>query len=153
MMNTIISADVAGPENDADRFQSTRARAHPHCVVCSPVNPLGLGQEFVLQSDWSVEGNFSANKSFEGYPGLLHGGVTAALLDGAMTNCLFARGIHAVTAELKVRYRGRVTVGDAIVVRASLQETHGRLLLLRAELRQGNTMKAVAFGKFVEIDD
>lgn len=152
-MNTMISADTARPENDADRFQSTRAREHPHCVVCSPANPLGLGQEFVLLSDWSVEGTFAPNKSFEGYPGLLHGGVTAALLDGAMTNCLFARGVHAVTAELKVRYRGRVTVSDRIVVRASLKETHGRLLLLRAELLQGNGVKAVAFGKFVEIDD
>lgn len=153
MMHAMISTNMARPENDADRFHSTRTRAHPHCVVCSPANPLGLGQKFVLQSDWSVEGTFAANKSLEGYPGLLHGGVTASLLDGAMTNCLFARGIHAVTAELKVRYRGRVTVAGKIVVRASLQETHGRLLLLRAELWQDNTLKAVAFGKFVEIDD
>jgi len=153
MMNTMISTNMARPENDADRFQSTRARAHPHCVVCSPANPLGLGQKFVLQSDWSVEGTFLANKSLEGYPGLLHGGVTAALLDGAMTNCLFARGIHAVTAELKIRYRGRVTVKDKIVARASLQETHGRLLLLRSELWQGNAVKAIAFGKFVETDE
>ena len=59
-----------------------------------------MAQEFVLQPDGSVRGVFFASAPLEGYTGLLHGGIAAAFLDGAMTNCLFAHGIEALTAEL-----------------------------------------------------
>jgi acyl-coenzyme A thioesterase PaaI-like protein len=36
---------------------------------------------------------------------MLHGGVISSILDGTMTNCLFAHGTVAVTAELRVRFR------------------------------------------------
>lgn len=111
---------------------------------------MGLGQEFSLRADGGVEGTFAARDVFEGYSGLLHGGVTAALLDGAMTNCLFARGVEALTAELTVRYRGPIALLGEIAVRAWLTASRGRLRLLRAELLQGDRLKATAVGKFVE---
>jgi acyl-coenzyme A thioesterase PaaI-like protein len=103
----------------------------------------------VLQPDGSVQGVFAARAPFEGYSGLLHGGIAAAFLDGAMTNCLFAHGIEALTAELAVRYREPVAVPGEIVTHATLTESHGRLHLLRAELRQEGRVKATAVGKFV----
>ena len=138
------------PVTDANRLKATRVRVHPRCVVCSSTNPMGLGQEFALQPDGSVESTFAGSEMFEGYSGLLHGGVTAALLDGAMTNCLFAHGIEALTAELTVRYREPVAVRGKITTSARLVESHGRLHLLRAELRQDGRVKATALGKFVE---
>ena len=131
------------------RLRSTRRRAHPHCAVCSCASPTGLGQEFVLQPDGSVEGVFAASAPLEGYSGLLHGGIAAAFLDGAMTNCLFAHGVQALTAELTVRYREPVAVPGKITTHATLTESHGRLYLLRAELRQGGRLKATAVGKFI----
>jgi acyl-coenzyme A thioesterase PaaI-like protein len=104
----------------------------------------------VLQPDGSVKGVFVASVPFEGYSGLLHGGIAAAFLDGAMTNCLFAHGIEALTAELRVRYREPVAVPGEIVTRATLTESHGRLFLLRAELHQQGRLKATAIGKFVK---
>jgi acyl-coenzyme A thioesterase PaaI-like protein len=135
---------------DTERWEAIRERVHPRCVVCSPANPLGLGQAFALQSDGSVESTFAGGEVWESYPGLLHGGVTAALLDGAMTNCLFAHGVEAVTAELRVRYRHPVAACGEMTTRASLVESHGRLHLLRAELRQAGQVKATALGKFLE---
>ena len=135
---------------DHDRLRHARDRVHPHCVVCNPANPAGLGTEFTLQPDGSVTAEFLGGAVFEGYPGLLHGGVTAALLDGAMTNCLFAHGIEALTAELTVRYRHPVDVRGSIAVRARLTESRGDLHLLRAELRQEGQVKATALGKFIE---
>jgi acyl-coenzyme A thioesterase PaaI-like protein len=131
-------------------LQRARDQVHPHCVVCNPANSAGLRTEFTVQADNSVVGEFPGSAVFEGYPGLLHGGVSAALLDGAMTNCLFAHGIEAFTAELTVRYREPVDTRGNITVRASLAESHGRLHLLRAELRQGGRIKATARGKFIE---
>jgi len=135
---------------DSERLNATRARLHPRCVVCSSANPMGLAQEFAVQADGSVEGTFEGSEVFEGYSGLLHGGVTAALLDGAMTNCLFAHGVQALTAQLTVRYSEPVAVPGRIMTSAHLAESHGRLHLLRAELRQDGRVKASALGKFIE---
>lgn len=135
---------------DDGRLKATRVRAHPRCIVCSAANPMGLVQEFALQPDGSVASTFAGGTVFEGYSGLLHGGVTAALLDGAMTNCLFAHGIEALTAELNVRYRQPVSATARIFVRGWLMESHGRLHLLGAELRQDDQVKVTALGKFME---
>ena len=131
------------------RLRSTRRRAHPNCAVCGCGSPSGLAQEVVLQPDGRVKGVFAASARLEGYRGLLHGGIAAAFLDGAMTNCLFAHGIEALTAELAVRYRETIAVPGEIVTHATLTESHGRLYLLRAELRQDGRIKATAVGKFV----
>jgi acyl-coenzyme A thioesterase PaaI-like protein len=139
-----------GQPLDPRSLERTRDRIHPRCVVCNPANASGLRIEFNLLSDDSVMGEFLAGPMYEGYPGLLHGGVTAALLDGAMTNCLFAHGVKALTAELKVRYSEPVDVQAKTIVCARLIKSHGRLHGLRAELRQEGRLKATALGKFIE---
>ena len=131
-------------------LEAVRAEAHPFCLVCSRSNPLGLGLEFESQRDGSVRTQFTSHAALEGYAGLLHGGVIAAVLDGAMTNCLFARGLQAVTGELTVRYRHPVAIGKTVVVRAWLQESLPPLHLLQAELHQDGCVKASATAKFME---
>jgi uncharacterized protein (TIGR00369 family) len=147
MFNEAVTPCAA---RDSESLKAIRNRIHPRCVICSPANPMGLAQNFVLQPDGSVESTFVGSQMYEGYPGLLHGGVIAALLDGAMTNCLFAQGVQALTGELTIRYREPVSAGDLMTVCAHLTESRGALHLLRAELRQDGRAKATALGKFVE---
>jgi acyl-coenzyme A thioesterase PaaI-like protein len=135
---------------NAQRGNALRANVHPHCVVCGSGHPRGLGLECTPRPDGSVEGEFSGGALFEGYVGRLHGGVIAALLDGAMTHCLFAHGRKAFTAELVVRYRQPVAAADALAVRAWLTDSRARLHLLKAELRQNGQVKVTAVGKFIE---
>ncbi len=80
----------------------------------------------------------------------MHGGMIASLLDGAMTNCLFAHGYVAMTGELKVRYREPVIIGEEMLIRARIASSASRLYLLEAELKQGGCVKAAASAKFVE---
>ena len=134
----------------ADTLERLRQQTHPLCVVCSPANPLGLKVEYTLNPDGSVEGSFTGGPAFQGYDGMLHGGVIAALLDGAMTNCIFAHGCVAVTAELKVRYRKAVAAGEKVTIRAWVVQSSARLHQLRAELMQTNSVKAAATAKFME---
>ena len=79
---------------------ATTDRATPHaaCWVCGPDHPDGLGVAYRPDGDGGVTGEFACSPRFQGYPGLLHGGVTGALLDGAMTNGLLSQGCPAVTA-------------------------------------------------------
>jgi acyl-coenzyme A thioesterase PaaI-like protein len=66
-------------------------------------NGRGLRLKCRLSADGSVQATFDCNGTYEGYANILHGGVASALLDGAMTNCLFAHGHPGVTAEITVR--------------------------------------------------
>ena len=78
------------------------------------------------------------------------GGVIASMLDGAMTNCLFAQGIVAVTGELTVRYWKPVLIGCELQLRAWIEGQHRPLYLMRAELAQQGCVNATASAKFME---
>ena len=132
------------------RFQSIRAEAHPFCLVCGQSNPLGLGVKFTCEEDGTVSATFLGHPALEGFQGFLHGGVVASLLEGAMTNCLFARGCVAVTMDLNVRYLKPVVIGEEMVIRARVTSATPGLYLLEAELRQAGCLKAAATAKFME---
>jgi len=123
---------------------------HAGCVVCSPENKRGLRLEFVLCEDGSVCADFRYPKTLQGYEGFLHGGVISSLLDGAMTNCLFAHGRIAFTAELNVRFLRPVVIGKVGTVQAWIDRPHSILNVLKAEVIQGGQVMATAVGKFME---
>ena len=128
----------------------TRARAHDNCVVCDPANERGLGLEFTISEDGGVEAAFACDKSFEGYPDYVHGGVVSSLLDGAMTNCIFSRGLVAFTAELNIRFLHPVATNKPATVRAWIEKYYRPLHVVRAEVSQDREVKATAVGKFME---
>ncbi len=118
--------------------------------MCGQSNPFGLGLKFTCGKDGSVTATFLGHPALEGFQGLLHGGMVASLLDGAMTNCLFAHGRVAMTGELNVRYRKPVVIGEEMLIHAWITRSSPPLHLLAAELKQGNCVKAAAKAKFVE---
>lgn len=128
------------------------AREHTDCVVCNSSNRQGLRLEFQLCEDGSVCADFSCPSTFQGYNNFLHGGVTSSLLDGAMTNCLFAHGITAFTAELNVRFELPVDIGEICSVRAWIVRHHPLLNVLQAEIVQDGQVKATAVGKFMKLN-
>lgn len=135
------------PQANLNRVQT---EAHPFCIVCSQSNPLGLGLKFTTHDDGSVSATFLGHPALEGFQGLLHGGVIASLLDGAMTNCLFAKGCVAMTAEFNVRYHEPVVIGEEMFIHARVTQSGSQLHLLQAELKQSGCVKAFATAKFME---
>ena len=129
---------------------NSQTEAHPFCFVCSGSNPMGLALRYEPQPDGSVSAKYLGHSALEGYSGLLHGGLIAAMLDGAMTNCLFARGIRGLTAELKVRYHESVAASEEVLLQAWLDDDAHGLYQLRAKLTQGGAVKASATGKFMK---
>jgi len=126
-----------------------RQRHHPDCVVCSPDCPHGLQLRLALDGQGIAVGSFDCDARYEGYPGLLHGGVTSALLDGAMTNCLFLHGRAAMTAELIVRFRHPVLLDQPAQVRAWIVEDDPPVFRLQAQLVQDGVVKAAARAAFM----
>jgi uncharacterized protein (TIGR00369 family) len=96
-----------------------------------------------------VRARFECAPVFQGYPQQLHGGIICALLDGAMTNCLFANGQAAVTAELTVRFLQPVRIGRSASVSARSVSGGTRLVQLEAEMLQDGVAVARATAKFM----
>ncbi len=133
-----------------DLLEATREKAHPACAACGSANPLAMGLRFRVREDGGVEASFACDELYQGYPGVLHGGITSMLLDSAMTNCLFAHGAVAVTARLIVRYSRPVATDHTAAIRAWLRNCSPPLFVLEAELAQGGLVMAHASGKFID---
>jgi acyl-coenzyme A thioesterase PaaI-like protein len=132
------------------QLRELRSYEHPHCIVCGSGNRSGLRLDFRPSADGCIEARFSCNHVFQGYTGLLHGGLISSVLDGAMTNYLFARGKVAFTAELTVRFIHPVATDRMALVRAwSMSSSHG-LHILGAEVIQDGQTAARATGKLIE---
>ena len=128
-----------------------RARHHETCAVCGAHNENGLRLEFEVCEDGAVEATMVCGEEREGYTGLVHGGIIASLLDGAMTNCLFSHGIVAVTGDFRLKIACAVSSGTPIAVRARLEEDLSPVYVLSGELRQKGQVVARATGKFMDI--
>jgi uncharacterized protein (TIGR00369 family) len=126
-----------------------RRQHHPACVVCG--HHAGLGADYRLAADGSIEATFDCSAALQGYPDRVHGGIITSLIDGAMTNCLFAYGVAAVTAELKVRFRQPTQLDRAATVRARLASRFPPLYRLTAEVVQDGSAVVTAEGAFVDL--
>jgi len=132
-----------------ERLEAVHHGTHAACVVCGPENRGGLHVPYRALPDGSVAAEFACPGALQGYPHMLHGGIIAALLDGAMTNCLFAHGITAVTAELRIRYHAPVPTGRPAAVRAWIERSAHGCHVLAAELRRDGLVAVRGEARFL----
>lgn len=126
---------------------------HRDCLLCGTNNPLSLGLRFQQVEQGWVETAFTPSQWQQGYCGILHGGVVAALLDSAMTHCLFRQGVEAVTADLRVRYHqpSPCTGTERYTLGARLIGHKRKLFRLEAWLTLGAIRTASAEAQFMRI--
>lgn len=135
---------------DKDTLLNIQNRLHDTCLLCGSKNPVGLRLDFEVMPDSSLKAEFMSKFMYEGYKGFLHGGVIASLIDSAMTNCLFAHGIAAFTAELDIKYRLPVRCGRKITVTARIAKSYAPLHMLEAQVFQNGHAAVTAAAKFME---
>ncbi len=134
-------------------MEDLRTRFHSACIICGRQHPQGMKLPFRILKDGSVMTRFFCDHFLQGYAGLLHGGVIAAMLDGAMTNCLFAHGKTAVTASLTVRFLHPVAANQTAAIKARIKKSNPPLHLMESELLQGKRVVARATAKFMECQE
>jgi acyl-coenzyme A thioesterase PaaI-like protein len=129
------------------RRRATHRRWHRDCFACG--EGAGLNLRFRVTPDGGVAAEWDCPAHYQSYEGILHGGLTATLLDCAMVHALFAHGIVAHTAELNLRYRHPVSTGIPVIVSAHLRARCGVLCVLAAEVRQRGNVCTTAQAKFM----
>lgn len=121
------------------------------CIVCGRDNPVGLHIQF-RRTPTGVEATVRPQAHFQGFSGVLHGGVVCGLLDDAMWWAIYAqREVITMTADISVRYKKPVPVGTDLRVEASVDAArNSRLFLASGRLRDAaGEVLAEAHGKFL----
>ena len=129
-----------------------RCRSHCNCIVCGSDNPISLKLKFELRPDGSVCARFRGNSLFQGYKGILHGGIISTLLDATMTHCLFYHGVQAVTGNLQVHFLQPVPSDIPLIITAKISSYHSVLYYMESELIGNKRLLSRGQAKFMQTE-
>ncbi|MBN1433907.1 PaaI family thioesterase [Candidatus Fermentibacterales bacterium] len=118
------------------------------CFACGPRNPAGLHLDIRAQGG-TCEISWTPGREYQGYSGVLHGGIASTVMDEAMAYSCISLAGPCATAEISVRYRVPVLTGVPLVVRATASRIRGRVLGAEAELTQEGQVRCTASARFI----
>ena len=130
--------------------EEERGRAARYCFACGSLNPHGLGMQFRIEEGAAVS-DFAPAPHHQGYPGLVHGGVVATILDEAMGWAAYGRGDWSMTGRLGMRFRRPVPLGRTLRVEARVTKVRKRFLEVRARLSMDGELLVEADGVFLRV--
>lgn len=108
-----------------------------NCFVCGLSNAVGLRMKFFVVDENTVESRYIVNEQYQGWPGITHGGIVAAMLDEVMAR-LFVfdenQNRFLVTAKLEVKYRKPVPINEEIIVVGKKLENNGKIAKATAKI-------------------
>lgn len=84
---------------------------------------------FYITAPGEVEARFSVPDKYQGYPGIVHGGIIASMLDETIGR-VFMEGDpprFMVTGELKIRYKKPVPVNTPLILKGHKVKDNGRV--------------------------
>lgn len=111
------------------------SRNTQNCYVCGLLNPAGLHIPFVRDGEQGARGEYTAVAEHCGWPGILHGGISFALMDEALAYAIYFQGMFGVTAKAETRFREPIPQGSHVVIRAWVVEQRRKLVTAKAEIR------------------
>jgi len=109
------------------------------CFVCGQQNPVGLRLDFYEDSKtgW-VRAEFSLPAEYQGYPGVVHGGIVAAILDETASRVVMVGGDEdnfMATLRLSVRYRRPTPTETPLLAVGCLERMGGLGARVSGEIR------------------
>jgi acyl-coenzyme A thioesterase PaaI-like protein len=128
------------------------ARSQSACFVCGQDNPRGLQIVFERKAGGEMTAQWTPGSAWEGFRGIVHGGIVSTVLDEAMSKAVSATGAEALTAELRVRLRRSVGTGEAFVIRGWVISRNKRVIRTEAVLTSTDgTEHAHAWATFLTL--
>jgi acyl-coenzyme A thioesterase PaaI-like protein len=112
------------------------------CFACGVRNVAGL-QLTYRQVGERIVTEFMPDARWQGFPGYVHGGVLATVLDETLERVSLAAGQWMMTGRLEVRFRRAALVGQRLVVAARLVARRGRAIVAEATAHAGTLDGAV----------
>lgn len=100
-----------------------------HCFVCGLENQYGLKLRFRETGPGEVTAEYTVPEHFQGYPGVVHGGIITAMLD-EVTGRAHINSKHTrfmFTAKMEIRFRKNVPVGQPLKIVGQIEKSKSRM--------------------------
>lgn len=84
------------------------------CFICGLENQLGLKTTFYSLDNGELAARFTARDEHQGYPGRLHGGIAASILDETIGRAIAVpsgKTVWGVTVDISLKYRKPIPLG------------------------------------------
>lgn len=148
-MRRIEHIDHTKTRNRFDKkCQALRRHYHANCLFNRFPSPVP-GLAFAFDDAGILRGEFACTGYQQGYDGMVHGGVIAAIIDASMAQCLMGHGVVGLTTHLSIKYRKPVTIREKAIVETTIREVHaGCLYSLECTIVQQKCRAVQATGKF-----
>ena len=125
-----------------------------YCFGCGIENPIGLKLFFYEDDEGRVISHFTAGDEHQGYPGRVHGGIVATMLDEVTGRVVIAENTWAVTGRLEIRYRRPVPIGQELTIVGQITRLRSRTVEAHGEIRLADgTVCAEATGTYMRLPE
>ena len=124
------------------------------CLVCGVENDLGLKARFYQLENGELVSIFNSKEFHQSYPGRVHGGISAAILDETIGRAISISDetIWGVTGSLEIRYKKPVPIDCDLITVARVTRDTRKLFEGTGEIILPNGDIAVtASGKYVKM--
>ncbi|HPM03990.1 MAG: PaaI family thioesterase [Candidatus Cloacimonetes bacterium] len=113
-----------------------------NCFVCGQDNPIGLKLNFQYNENtaWCF---WETHSDYEGYPGIIHGGIISTLLDEVMAKTILSGGQTAVTTELNIKYKKPALVNKKYKVTGTILYQKKRMIECSAIMSEADDDKHI----------
>lgn len=120
-----------------------------YCFVCGNRNSHGLKLAFSSdENTGEVTSKAVFSRRFQGWKGVLHGGIISTVLDEIMIKAADQKGLRCVTAELTVKFKKPAFTDTQYLLKGSVKEVKKKLALTEGVvLGPDNEIIATAAGK------
>lgn len=125
---------MKGNRVSEDKARQVNIDANHNCFGCGRLNQYGLQLSFYPHERGGVQAPFVPARRFEGYDGMVHGGVISTVLDEVMAWSLYRHETWAVTGELTVRYRAPIRVDEETRAIGWMTGRRGRRIEMAGEI-------------------
>lgn len=115
-------------------FKNSSPEMYP-CFGCSPYNPIGLKLSF-YEDGGSVFAEWLPEKNYEGYTGVVHGGIQALVQDEIASWFIYSIvGTAGVTKSMEVEYLQPLRRnGEKVLVKASFLSQNDNEITILTEI-------------------
>ncbi len=107
-----------------------------NCFVCGLANRYGLAMSFYEDGDRRVVAEIEVPERYQGFPGVVHGGIQAAMLDEVAGRAAMVNDPNRffMTAKMTVRYRRPVPVEEPLKLIGEIVKDRGRVYTANARI-------------------
>jgi len=106
------------------------------CFVCGRENPVGLYLDFYDNGQDEVSSHYTVPERYQGYPGIVHGGVLSSMLDEVIGRVAMIGDHHhfMMSVKLQVLFRHPVPVATPLHISGRIVRLRGRLGKAQGEI-------------------